>query len=71
VHISICPDFGFGIFYYNDLSAETVRGRIGPASGFFFGFALGLGGIGAALLGNWPTSRPSTLFTAPGRSCRR
>jgi FSR family fosmidomycin resistance protein-like MFS transporter len=30
---------------------ELVPGRIGTISGFFFGFAFGLGGIGAALLG--------------------
>ena len=30
---------------------ELVPGRIGTVSGFFFGFAFGLGGIGAALLG--------------------
>jgi hypothetical protein len=61
VHISICSDFGFGIFYDIGLSTEAGSCRIGPASGFFFGFALGLGGIGAALLGNWPASLPSTL----------
>jgi MFS transporter, FSR family, fosmidomycin resistance protein len=30
---------------------ELVPGRIGTVSGFFFGLAFGLGGIGAALLG--------------------
>ena len=51
---------------------ELVLGRIGTVSGFFFGFASGLGGTGSALLGNWPTSRASTLvFTAPARWARR
>ncbi len=30
---------------------EPVPGRIGTVSGFFFGFAFGLGGIRSALLG--------------------
>jgi FSR family fosmidomycin resistance protein-like MFS transporter len=30
---------------------ELVPGRIGAVSGLFFGFAFGMGGIGAALLG--------------------
>lgn len=31
---------------------ELVPGRVGMISGFFFGFAFGVGGLGAALLGN-------------------
>jgi FSR family fosmidomycin resistance protein-like MFS transporter len=30
---------------------ELVPGRVGAVSGLFFGFAFGLGGVGAALLG--------------------
>ena len=30
---------------------ELVPGRVGMISGLFFGFAFGMGGIGAALLG--------------------
>ena len=30
---------------------ELIPGKIGMVSGFFFGFAFGMGGIGAALLG--------------------
>jgi FSR family fosmidomycin resistance protein-like MFS transporter len=30
---------------------ELVPGRVGMISGLFFGFAFGLGGVGAALLG--------------------
>ena len=30
---------------------ELVPGRVGTISGLFFGFAFGMGGIGAALLG--------------------
>ena len=32
---------------------ELVPGRVGLISGLFFGFAFGMGGIGAALLGTW------------------
>ena len=31
---------------------ELLPGRIGMVSGLFFGFAFGMGGIGAAVLGN-------------------
>ena len=30
---------------------ELVTGRVGTISGIFFGFAFGMGGLGAALLG--------------------
>lgn len=32
---------------------ELLPGRIGLISGLFFGFAFGMGGIGAAVLGHW------------------
>ena len=32
---------------------ELVPGRVGLVSGLFFGFAFGMGGIGAAVLGHW------------------
>ena len=32
---------------------ELVPGRVGLVSGLFFGFAFGMGGIGAAILGRW------------------
>jgi hypothetical protein len=38
VHISICPDFGFGIFYYNDLSAETGSRQDWPGVWIFLWF---------------------------------
>jgi FSR family fosmidomycin resistance protein-like MFS transporter len=31
---------------------ELMPGRVGAVSGLFFGFAFGMGGIGAAVLGN-------------------
>jgi FSR family fosmidomycin resistance protein-like MFS transporter len=31
---------------------ELMPGRVGTVSGLFFGFAFGMGGIGAAVLGN-------------------
>jgi FSR family fosmidomycin resistance protein-like MFS transporter len=31
---------------------ELLPGRVGAVSGLFFGFAFGMGGIGAALLGS-------------------
>ena len=34
---------------------ELMPGRVGMVSGLFFGFAFGMGGIGAAVLGHWPT----------------
>ena len=36
---------------------ELVPGRVGMISGLFFGFAFGMGGIGAAVLGTSPTAR--------------
>ena len=36
---------------------ELVPGRVGLISGVFFGFAFGMGGLGAAVLGDWPTPR--------------
>ncbi|HXA48225.1 MAG TPA: MFS transporter [Burkholderiaceae bacterium] len=33
-------------------SQELIPGRVGMVSGLFFGFAFGMGGIGAAVLGN-------------------
>jgi len=32
---------------------ELLPGRVGMVSGLFFGFAFGMGGIGAAVLGHW------------------
>src|SRR6202165_4707996 len=40
---------------------ELMPGRIGAVSGLFFGFAFGMGGIGAALLG-WVADRTSIEF---------
>ena len=31
---------------------ELIPGRVGTVSGLFFGFAFGMGGIGAAILGH-------------------
>ncbi len=40
---------------------ELVPGRVGMISGLFFGFAFGMGGIGAALLGQL-ADRTSIIF---------
>ena len=40
---------------------ELIPGRVGTVSGLFFGFAFGMGGIGAALLGRL-ADRTSILF---------
>jgi len=40
---------------------ELLPGRVGMVSGLFFGFAFGMGGIGAAVLGNL-ADRTSIVF---------
>lgn len=40
---------------------ELMPGRVGMVSGLFFGFAFGMGGIGAAVLG-WLADRTSIFF---------
>jgi FSR family fosmidomycin resistance protein-like MFS transporter len=40
-----------GLFRYSGLCQELLPGRIGMVSGLFFGFAFGMGGLGAAVLG--------------------
>jgi MFS transporter, FSR family, fosmidomycin resistance protein len=40
---------------------ELMPGRVGAVSGLFFGFAFGMGGIGAAVLG-WLADRTSIEF---------
>jgi hypothetical protein len=40
-----------GLFRYPGLCQELLPGRIGMVSGLFFGFAFGMGGLGAAVLG--------------------
>ena len=34
---------------------ELMPGRVGMVAGMFFGFAFGIAGIAAALMGRWPT----------------
>jgi len=36
---------------------ELIPGRVGMVSGLFFGFAFGMGGIGAAVLGHIADAR--------------
>ena len=50
---------------------ELVPGRVGMVSGLFFGFAFGIGGIGAALLGDLADPEASSWCTGCARSCRR
>ncbi len=40
---------------------ELMPGKVGTIAGMFFGFAFGMGGLGAAVLGSWPT-RPASTF---------
>lgn len=40
-----------GIFSHLVYAQELLPGRIGMVSGLFFGFAFGMGGLGAAVLG--------------------
>ena len=42
---------GFGVLGYPVYAQELLPGRIGMVSGLFFGFAFGMGGLGAAVLG--------------------
>ena len=50
---------------------ELMPGRVGLVSGMFFGFAFGLGGLGAAAMGRIAdaTASPSSTSSAP--TCRR
>ncbi|STU60434.1 fosmidomycin resistance protein [Klebsiella pneumoniae subsp. ozaenae] len=49
---------------------ELLPGRIGMVSGLFFGFAFGMGGLGAAVLGCWRTIPASIWFIKSAPSCR-
>jgi hypothetical protein len=40
-----------GVFRHSGLCPGAAAGRIGMVSGLFFGFAFGMGGLGAAVLG--------------------
>jgi hypothetical protein len=40
-----------GVFCHSGLRTGAASGRIGMVSGLFFGFAFGMGGLGAAVLG--------------------
>ena len=49
---------------------ELMPGKVGAVSGLFFGFAFGMGGIGAAVLGAWPTGTASSSCIGCAPSCR-
>ncbi len=49
IGLIIASAFSAILVYAQDL----VPGKVGMISGLFFGFAFGMGGIGAALLGRW------------------
>ena len=49
---------------------ELLPGRIGMVSGLFFGFAFGMGGLGAAVLGWLPTTPASSWSIKSALSCR-
>ena len=50
---------------------ELMPGKIGAVSGLFFGFAFGMGGIGAAVLGRaWPTGTASNSCIGFAHFCR-
>ena len=48
---------------------ELLPGRVGLISGLFFGFAFGMAGIGAAVLGHWADTAGITFVTASAPSC--
>ena len=49
---------------------ELLPGRVGLVGGLFFGFAFGMGGIGAAALGELADRTASTSSTRSAPSCR-
>jgi FSR family fosmidomycin resistance protein-like MFS transporter len=49
IGLIIASAFSAILVYAQDL----IPGKVGMISGLFFGFAFGMGGIGAALLGKW------------------
>lgn len=49
---------------------ELIPGKVGMVSGLFFGFAFGMGGIGAAVLGAWPIRTASARCTSTAPTCR-
>lgn len=52
IGLIIASAFSAILVYAQDL----IPGKVGMISGLFFGFAFGMGGIGAALLGRWADS---------------
>ena len=46
-----------------------MPGRVGMVAGLFFGFAFGMAGIGAAVLGGSPTDQHPLVY-ASARFCR-
>jgi hypothetical protein len=59
----IASAFSAILVYAQDL----IPGRVGMISGLFFGFAFGMGGIGAAVLGRLADAT-SIIFAASARS---
>ena len=49
---------------------ELVPGRVGMVAGIFFGFAFGMGGIAAAVLGIVADARASTSSMRSAPFCR-
>ena len=49
---------------------ELMPGKVGAVSGLFFGFAFGMGGIGAAVLGGLADRTASSSCTGSAHSCR-
>src|SRR5258707_491929 len=56
----LAPAFSASLVYAQDL----MPGRMGAVPGFFLGFALGMGGIGAALFGKF-VDPPTLIFFYP------
>jgi hypothetical protein len=58
-----------GVFRHPGLCPGAAAGRIGMVSGLFFGFAFGMGGLGAAVLGLLRTIPVSIWFIKSVLSC--
>ena len=65
------PDPGLGLLRHRRLCAGAgARPQPGMIAGLFFGFAFGMGGIGAAVLGEVADRPASASSTRSAHSCR-
>ena len=65
------PHSGLRLPGHRGLCAGADARQVGMVAGLFFGFAFGMGGIGAAVLGSSPTRPASSSSTAYAPCCPR